>query len=125
MNSKQKMIMKIKATLLRSSAVILMLLLISRISFAQASTQNVETVIYKLTKIDYEKNQKGIKESLTQINGVTVSKFCNLYNKVFLILVVNRTVQPNDNNIINSFSSFSIGYKKIEGNIQDIVTACN
>lgn len=120
--------MNIKAMLIRSGAAFIVLLVITKISFAQpqTTTPKVETVIYKLQKSDYTTNGNALRTSLLQINGVTINKFCDKYNKIFLILQVNRTIQPDDNNIINAISTVSIGYKKVESsNIQNILNFCN
>jgi hypothetical protein len=120
--------MNIKAMLIKSSAVLLVLVFAAKISFAQAQTitPKVETVIYKLQKSDYAINGNALRTSLLQINGITINKFCDKYNKIFLILQVNRIIQPNDNNIVSAITTVSIGYKKIESsNIQNILTFCN
>lgn len=120
--------MNIKARFIKSSTAFLVLLFAAKISFAQmqATTPKVETVIYKLQKSDYAVNGNALQTSLQQINGITITKFCDKYNKIFLILQVNRIMQPNDNNIVSAITTVSIGYKKVESNnIQNILTFCN
>jgi len=119
--------MKIKAMLIKSCVAMLMLLAVSKISFGQqvASSQKTQTVIYKLQKSDYEANGNGLQKSLLKINGITIDKFCDLNGKVFLILQVNRILQPDDNNITNAISTHQIGYKKVDGSNEVILNSCN
>jgi hypothetical protein len=120
--------MNIKIIFIKLSVAALMLLFVTQLSFAQqqTTTSNVETVIFKLQKSDYMNNDITLQKSLSQIKGVSFNKFCNAYNKTFVILQVNRTLQPNDDNITNAISAVNIGYKKIESsNVQNILTSCN
>jgi hypothetical protein len=114
--------------LAKPGVAVLMLLFVTKISFAQQqkTIPQIETVVYKLQKSDYAVNGNALQTSLQQINGVTITKFCDKYNKIFLILQVNRIMQPNDSNIVSAITTVSIGYKKVESNnIQNILTFCN
>ncbi|HKR04981.1 MAG TPA: hypothetical protein VJY62_10120 [Bacteroidia bacterium] len=120
--------MNIKTMFIKSGVAVLMLLFVTKISFAQQqkTIPQLETVVYKLQKSDYAANGNALQTSLQQVNGVAVTKFCDKYNKIFMILQVNRTLQPNDNNIVSALNTVSVGYKKVESNnIQNILTFCN
>jgi hypothetical protein len=110
------------------SVAILILLLAANTAFAQQAipAQKTETVIFKLQKKDYTDHSKTLQQSLNQITGVTVNKFCDKYEKIFLILQVDRNLQPTDDNIVVAINTSEIGFKKVDKpNIQDIVNFCN
>jgi hypothetical protein len=120
--------MNIKSILIKSATAALLLLFITKTSFAQQQKTNpqIETVVYKLQKSDYTTNGTTLQQSISQMNGIAVTKFCDKYNKIFMILQVNRFIQPNDNNITGAINTSGIGYKKVEpGNIQNILNFCN
>lgn len=120
--------MNIKSAFIKSSAAALFFLFLVKISFAQQqkTIPQTETVVYKLQKSDYSTNGSLLQQSLSQVNGITITKFCDKYNKIFMILQVNRTVQPNDINITNVITTVNIGYKKVESNsIQNVLNFCN
>lgn len=119
--------MKTKANCLKSSFTALSLLLVTCACIAQQQTPagKAEVVIYKFAKSDYENNGKAIQQSISLVNGVTVNEFCDAYNKIFMILQVDRTIQPNDDNIVISMNIAKIGYKKIKSSqTQDIINTC-
>jgi|GEM_PF-3691271 len=120
--------MNIKSILIKSGTAALLLLFVTKISFAQQQKTNpqIETVVYKLQKSDYTTNGTALQQSISQMNGITITKFCDKSNKIFMILQVNRSIQPNDNSITNAINTSAIGYKKVEaGNIQTILNFCN
>lgn len=117
--------MKIKNNIIKTGAAFLFVLLMANVCFAQQA-QKTETVIYKLVKNQYEGNEKALHQSLSQLNGIIVNKFCDVSSKIFVILQVDRTLQPNDNNIISTMSALNIGYKPIESSEnQDVLSFCN
>lgn len=110
------------------SAAILILLLAANTAFAQQvlPAQKTETVVFKLQKKDYIDHAKALEQSLKQIAGVTINKFCDKYEKIFLIVQVDRNQQPTDDNIVVAINTSEIGFKKVDKpNIQDIVNFCN
>jgi hypothetical protein len=105
-----------------------MLFTFTKTSFAQQITgeQKTETVVYKLQKTDYQINGVALQNSLGKLNGVTVTMFCDQPNKVFLIMQVNRSIQPNDDNIIVALNTSNVGFKKLEDSlIQNTINFCN
>ncbi len=110
------------------STAILVLLLAANTTFAQQAVpaQKTETVIYKLQKSDYNNNGKALQQSLAQLSGVTITKFCDKYEKIFLVIQVDRSLQSTDANIVVAINTSQIGYKKIDApNIQNILNFCN
>lgn len=119
--------MNIKTRLIQSSIAILISLVAPKIGFAQqpTSSQKTETVIFKLQKSDCVNKETSLEKSLIKINGIAINKFCDFNNKIFLILEVNRTLQPDDNNIINVITTHQIGYKKVDSSNEVILNSCN
>ncbi|MFI5217992.1 MAG: hypothetical protein ACHQNT_00795 [Bacteroidia bacterium] len=92
------------------------LLSISASAFAQSSAAKLEPVLFKINVGEYNDHKTALISALMAINGVTVVKHCESeLNRAYLILRVNRSLQPDDNNILAAINSSGIiSYKPID-----------
>lgn len=92
------------------------LLSISAGAFAQSSAAKLEPVLFKIAVQQYNDHKTALISALTAINGVTVVKHCaSELNRAYLVLKVNRALQPDDSNILAAINSSGIdSYKPLD-----------
>lgn len=95
--------------------------------FAQQAVARQELVIYKLIEGEYALKAKDLQTSFANVSGIELVKACSLYNKVFLMLNVDRNIHPDDTPIINKLVALSLSYKPINdaSGKQQLLDSCN
>jgi hypothetical protein len=101
----------------------LFILAVGNFATQKASAAQIDELIIMVPDAEKGRNDRAIKNALLSIPGVDVVGYCN--SQKCFYLHVDRTLQPNNDNIFTAIRSLGYGMDlKLEGTIQQAQSNC-